>query len=121
MNTGFGSSSGLNGLTFDKAGNVYVSDSFQGVIWKSGPNGGTTPTVFVNSQTLSPQAASGVILVPPFGAKGVEFNNEYTEMYVANTAYHSIVEVPASLNLDGSVAIRADIPPFPDRDDAGYR
>ena len=74
------------------------------VIWKTVATGGT-PTVFVNSQTLSPQAASGVILVPPFGANGVEFNNEYTEMYVANTAYHSIVEVPVSLNLDGSVAL----------------
>ena len=70
---------------------------FLGVIWKTGPNGGT-PSIFVDSQTLSPQAAKGVILVPPFGANGVEFNNEYTEMYVANTAYHSIVEVPVTLN-----------------------
>jgi sugar lactone lactonase YvrE len=104
MNTGYGSSSGLNALTFDKAGNVYVSDSFLGVIWKTGPTGGT-PTMFVDSQTLSPEAASGVILVPPFGANGVEFNNEYTAMYVANTAYHSIVEVPVTLNRDGSVSV----------------
>ncbi|HEY3911828.1 MAG TPA: SMP-30/gluconolactonase/LRE family protein [Stellaceae bacterium] len=105
MNTGLGSASGLNGLTVDKAGNVYVSDSFQGVVWKTGPNGGT-PTIFVSSQTLSPQAASGVILVPPFGANGIEFNNEYTEMYVANTAYHSIVEVPLTPNSDGSVSVK---------------
>src|SRR5215472_19338820 len=32
--------SGLNALTFDHAGNVYVSDSFQGIIWKTGPSGG---------------------------------------------------------------------------------
>ena len=104
MNTGQGPSSGLNALTFDKAGNVYVSDSFLGVIWKTGPNGGT-PTMFVDSQTLSPEAAPGVILVPPFGANGVEFNNEYTAMYVANTAYHSLVEVPLTLNPDGSVSV----------------
>jgi sugar lactone lactonase YvrE len=104
MDTGQGASSGLNALTFDKAGNVYVSDSFLGVIWKTGPNGGP-PSVFVDSQTLSPQAATGVILVPPFGANGVEFNNEYTAMYVANTAYHSIVEVPVKLNPDGSVSL----------------
>jgi hypothetical protein len=67
MNTGHGSNSGLNALTFDKAGNVYVSDSFLGVIWKTGPNGGP-PSMFVDSQTLSPEAATGVILVPPFGA-----------------------------------------------------
>jgi sugar lactone lactonase YvrE len=106
MDTAQGSSSGLNALTFDKAGNVYVSDSFLGVIWQTGPSGGP-PSVFVNSQTLSPQAATGVILVPPFGANGVEFNNEYTAMYVANTAYHSIVKVPVTLNQDGSVSIPA--------------
>jgi hypothetical protein len=77
--------SGLNALTFDKAGNLYVSDSFLGVIWQTGPNGGP-PSVFVDSQTLSPLAPTGVILVPPFGANGVECNNEYTAMYVANTA-----------------------------------
>jgi sugar lactone lactonase YvrE len=104
MDTGLGPASGLNALTFDKAGNVYVSDSFQGVIWMTAPTGGT-PVKFVDSQTLSPEAASGVILVPPFGANGVEFNNEYTEMYVANTAYHSIVEVPTILNIDGSVSV----------------
>ena len=104
INTGQGSNSGLNALTFDKAGDVYVSDSFLGVIWKTGPNGGS-PSIFVDSQTLSPQAATGVILVPPFGANGVEFNKEYTEMYVANTAYHSIVEVPVTLNSDGSVSV----------------
>ena len=49
-------------LTFDNAGNVYVSDSFLRVIWNTGPNGGT-PTMFVDSQTLSPEATPGVILV----------------------------------------------------------
>jgi sugar lactone lactonase YvrE len=104
MDTGQGSSSGLNALTFDKAGNVYVSDSFLGVIWQTGPNGGP-PSMFVDSPTLSPQAGPNVTLVPPFGANGVEFNNEYTAMYVANTAYHSIVKVPVTLNPDGSVSI----------------
>lgn len=104
MDTGLGGNSGLNALTFDRAGNVYVTDSFQGVVWKTGPNGGT-PSVFASSQTLSPQAASGVILVPPFGANGVEFNNEFTAMYVANTAYHSIVEIPVTPNNDGSVSL----------------
>jgi hypothetical protein len=30
------SAPGLNALTFDKLGNVYVSDSFNGIIWKTG-------------------------------------------------------------------------------------
>jgi sugar lactone lactonase YvrE len=104
MNTGQGSNSGLNGLSFDKAGNVYVSDSFLGIIWKTGPSGGT-PTAFVTSDTLLPDAFDSLTLIPPFGANGVEFNNEYTAMYVANTAYHSIVEIPVTLNPDGSVSV----------------
>ena len=54
--------SGLNALTFDKAGNVYISDSFQGIIWKTGPAGGVA-TAWVTSPLLLPNG------VPPFGAK----------------------------------------------------
>ena len=80
---------GLNALTFDQAGNVYVSDSFQDVIWKTGPNGGV-PTQWVNNSLLSP----GTGLTPPFGANGIEFNNEHTIMFVADTAFHQIIQIP---------------------------
>ena len=83
--------SGLNALTFDKAGNVYVSDSFNGVIWKTGPSVGT-PTVWSNDPLLSP----GTGLTPPFGANGIEFNNAGTIMYVANTAFHQIIKIPVT-------------------------
>jgi len=84
---------GLNALTFDKLGNVYVSDSFNGIIWKTGPNGGT-PTIWSNSPLLGP----GTGLTPPFGANGVEFNNAGTVMYVANTAFHQVIQVPVNQN-----------------------
>jgi sugar lactone lactonase YvrE len=67
--------SGLNALTFDKSGNVYVSDSFNGVIWKTGPTGGT-PSVWSNDPLLGP----GSGLTPPFGANGIEFSNDGTLM-----------------------------------------
>ena len=86
---------GLNALTFDKLGNVYVSDSFNGVIWKTGPNGGT-PTIWSSSPFLGP----GTGLTPPFGANGVEFNNAGTTMFVANTAFHQIIQIP--VNPDGT-------------------
>src|SRR4051812_7384887 len=35
-----GAAAGPNALTFDKVGNVYISDSFQGIIWKTEPTGG---------------------------------------------------------------------------------
>src|SRR5581483_9103062 len=44
-------SSGLNALTFDKQGNAYISDSFQGIIWKVGPTGGAA-TVWAQDALL---------------------------------------------------------------------
>ena len=80
---------GLNALTFDAHGNVYVSDSFNGVIWKTGPAGGT-PAQWSHDPLLGP----GQGLTPPFGANGVEFNNKGTIMFVANTASHQIIQIP---------------------------
>ena len=97
------STPGLNALTFDKTGNVYVSDSFQGIIWQTPPGGGT-PTAWYSptnqNNLLLPTANDSQPLIPPFGANGIEFNNEGTAMFAMNTAYHYIVEIP--VNGDGS-------------------
>jgi sugar lactone lactonase YvrE len=82
--------SGLNALTFDKQGNAYISDSFAGVIWKVGPNGGT-PTVWASDPLLGNGGGS---LTPPFGANGVEFSNDGKTFFVANTAFHQIIQIP---------------------------
>ena len=102
-----GKSPGLNALTIDQAGNVYTSDSFQGVIWKNGPGGGSptawySPTNPGQNDLLLPDANPGEVLIPPFGANGIEFNNEGTALFAMNTAYHSIVKIP--VNSDGSAA-----------------
>jgi sugar lactone lactonase YvrE len=99
LNTGGAiKNSGLNALTFDKSGNGYVSDSFNGIIWKIPPGGGT-PVVW-SGVPLSTLLLPGTGLTPAFGANGVEFNNEHTILYVANTAFHQIIQIP--VNPDGS-------------------
>jgi sugar lactone lactonase YvrE len=40
----------------------------------------------------------GTGLTPPFGANGIEFNNAGTLMYVANTAFHQIIQIPVNPN-----------------------
>lgn len=85
--------SGLNALTFDQSGNGYVSDSFNGVIWKIAPTGGT-PTAWSSGPLLGP----GTGLTPPFGANGVEFNREHTTLFVADTAFHQIIQIPVNAN-----------------------
>jgi DNA-binding beta-propeller fold protein YncE len=85
---------GLNALTFDAAGNVYVSDSFQGIIWKVPPGGGIA-TAWVSDVSLQ---TSGL---PPFGANGVAFNNEGNTLYVANTGNDSVVGIPVQAGVPG--------------------
>lgn len=84
-----GPAPGLNVLTFDSAGNVYISDSFQGVIWRTGPNGGTA-TAWVSSPLLTTTG------VPPFGANGLAFNKSETALFVANTGNDTVVKIPVS-------------------------
>ena len=81
---------GLDGLTFDVAGNVYVTDAHQGIIWKVGKDGGVA-TVWVESPLLKPTRPP-----PAIGANGLYFNNKETELFVANTAQDTIVKIPVS-------------------------
>jgi sugar lactone lactonase YvrE len=89
-------SSGLNALTFDKAGNVYVSDSFQGIIWKSGPNGALPATPWVTDPLLTTTG------FPPFGANGLAFNNAGNSLFVANTGNDTVVRIPVSNGTPGT-------------------
>lgn len=87
--------SGPNALTFDQAGNVYISDSFEGIIWKTGPAGGAA-TKWAVSPLL---ATTGK---PPFGANGIAFNNGFNAMFVANTGNDTIVKIPVSGGVAGT-------------------
>ncbi len=89
---------GLNALTFDRAGNVYVSDSFGGTIWKTGPAGGTA-VAWVTSPLLAPTG------VPPFGANGLAFNGAGTLLFVANTAQDTIVQIPVAEGVPGAPTV----------------
>ena len=91
-------SSGLNALTFDEAGNVYVSDSFQGIIWKTGPGGGAG-AVWVSDPLLTTTG------IPPFGANGVEFNHAGNILFVANTGNDTIVQIPVSNGTPGKPTV----------------
>ncbi len=88
--------SGLNALTFDRKGNAYISDSFQGIVWTVGPNGGATVnklgTIWVEDATLT---TSGF---PPFGVNGVEFNNAGNILFAANTGNRQLIQIPVNPN-----------------------
>jgi sugar lactone lactonase YvrE len=84
-----GAAAGPNALAFDGRANVYISDSFQGIIWQTAPAGGAA-TIWAQSPLL---ATAGV---PPFGANGLAFNNERTALFVANTGNDTVVKIPVA-------------------------
>jgi DNA-binding beta-propeller fold protein YncE len=92
---------GLNDLTFDAAGNVYVSDSFQGVIWRTPASGGVA-TAWLDSPLLR---TSGV---PPFGANGLRFDSRGTALFVANTGNDTVVRIPVANGAPGTPAVFAN-------------
>jgi sugar lactone lactonase YvrE len=79
--------SGLNDITFDRAGNVYVSDSFQGIVWTTPAHGGVA-TAWVDSALLRTTG------VPPFGANGLRFNQAETILFVLNTGDDTVIQIP---------------------------
>ena len=89
---------GLNALTFDAAGRVYVSDSFNGTIWTTGAGGGVAAS-FVSSPLLTTTG------VPPFGANGLGFNKAGNALFVTNTGNDTIVKIPVTAGLAGTPAV----------------
>ena len=90
-----GAAAGPNGLTFDAAGNVYISDSFQATIWRTSPAGGV-PAAWVSDPLL------GTSGVPPFGANGIAFNRNASAMLVANTGNDTVVRIPLPAGPSGA-------------------
>jgi len=76
-----------NGITFDKKGNIYLTDSYQGTVWRTGSTGGV-PTAWVKSDLLISHG------IPTLGANGLAFDRNETALFVGNTGDRKIIRVP---------------------------
>src|SRR5262249_50919663 len=81
--------SGLNALTFDSSGNVYISHASGAAIGRPGRGGGA----LTGWGTPPPPNPAGD---PPFGANGLGFNKAQSILFVANTGNDTIVQIPVS-------------------------
>ena len=87
-----------NGLVFDRRGNLFVSDSHAGEIWRLSKSG--TFALWSNSPLLLGTTAAGPCglvhpAVPsfgPLGANGMEFN-KHGDLLVANTDFGTVVRI----------------------------
>jgi sugar lactone lactonase YvrE len=90
--------SGLNALAFDRAGNVYISDSAQGIVWRTGPAGGAA-LAWVSHPLLTTTG------FPPFGANGMDFNRREDALFVANTGNDQVIRIPVTAGAPGVPAV----------------
>ena len=90
--TTFGSGARVpNAMTFDSHGNLYVSDSFQGAVFKIANPDACAPGCSV--QTLSHDAKLATAGFPPFGANGLALNKDESALFVANTGDDRVLRI----------------------------
>jgi len=90
--TTFGSGARVpNALVFDKNGNLYISDSFQGAVFKITNPSGCAPNCTPSLLTHDPQLATAGF--PPFGANGLAFNSDESALFVANTGDDRVLKI----------------------------
>lgn len=90
--TTFGSGARVpNALAFDKSGNLYISDSFQGAVFKITNPSGCVPSCTPALVTHDPQLATAGF--PPFGANGLAFNSDESALFVANTGDDRVLKI----------------------------
>ena len=93
-----------NALVFDSKGSLYISDSFQGAVFKianvAACNVGTCKV-----DTLAQDGLLATVGFPPFGANGLAFNTKETVLYVANTGDDRVLSVDPK---SGAVGVFAE-------------
>ena len=80
-----------NAMTFDSHGNLYISDSFQGAIFKVINPEGCAPGCSVQTVSHDPLLATAGF--PPFGANGIAFNQEESALFIANTGDDRVLKL----------------------------
>jgi len=107
----FGSNglAGINGLVFSRSGDLYVSDSFQGAIYKIANAKRCKPCdiAVISRDPLLATANASL----PFGANGVALDENETTLYVTNAGDGRLLKMPLP---SGPVSVVAESLPGAD-------
>jgi hypothetical protein len=88
-----------NGLVFDKTGNLFVTDSGLGAIFKISADGQTVTKWFSDPLLVGDNGAANPCKTPlgiPFGANGIALANN--AFYVANTDKATLIKIPIAVD-----------------------
>jgi DNA-binding beta-propeller fold protein YncE len=80
-----------NAMVFDRSGNLYISDSFQGAIFHLAAATTCTRPCAMTMFSHDPQLATPGF--PPFGANGVALNADESVLYIANTGDNRVMQM----------------------------
>ena len=80
-----------NDLTFDRAGNMYITESIAGAVWKV-PAGSATRQLWVQDPLLYGDPAQSPVPFP-IGANGIAYDDEDGSVLVANSQVPAIVRI----------------------------
>jgi DNA-binding beta-propeller fold protein YncE len=92
-----------NALTFDRAGNLYVSDSFQGAIFRIASPATCAPACVATTVAHDPLLATAGF--PPFGANGIAFSRDDSALFIANTGDDRVLKLDMA---SGQVTVFAE-------------
>jgi sugar lactone lactonase YvrE len=80
-----------NAMVFDRGGTLYVSDSFQGAIYRIDSAHGCTNCTVSDAFVHDPLLATAGF--PPFGANGLALSSDEQTLFVANTGDDRVLKV----------------------------
>ncbi|HRI69623.1 MAG TPA: hypothetical protein PK156_35570 [Polyangium sp.] len=102
----FGGSEFPNDLTFDKAGNMYVTESISGSVYKI-PAGTTSRELWIQDPLLFGDVTQSPVPFP-IGANGLAYDDETDTLLVANSQSPRIVEIEDVCGYAGAVNVLAE-------------
>jgi DNA-binding beta-propeller fold protein YncE len=91
-----------NAMTFGRGGSLYVSDSFQGAIYRIDNAAHCAVPCSVTVVAHDPLLATAGF--PPFGANGLALNDDESALFVANTGDDRVLKLDLATNTVGVFA-----------------